>query len=94
LIGKGTRGRTYLGLNATTGEMMAVKQMAKTSVSSSGASRSLSVPDLRTQVERMQALSHPNLLEYFGLEEENEVMSVYVVVVNFLLPLRNTKRCI
>ncbi|KAJ7240795.1 kinase-like domain-containing protein [Mycena rebaudengoi] len=81
LIGKGTRGRTYLGLNATTGEMMAVKQMAKTSVSSSGASRSLSVPDLRTQVERMQALSHPNLLEYFGLEEENEVMSVFMEYV-------------
>ncbi|KAJ6545039.1 kinase-like protein [Mycena vulgaris] len=79
-IGRGTHGLVYLGLNATTGEMLAVKQISfpqNTGATSEQRGRP-SAQTLKREMENMKALQHPNLVEYLGLEEEDECVSLFM----------------
>jgi mitogen-activated protein kinase kinase kinase len=72
------RGRAYLGLNVTTGEMIAVKQYRIPHNADELPGRP-SARTIKREMENMKALSHPNLVEYLGLEEGDEFLSLYVV---------------
>ncbi|KAJ6495963.1 kinase-like domain-containing protein [Mycena vulgaris] len=81
LIGKGTYGRVYVALNATTGEMIAVKQVEiPRTASDKNDSRQVTVVQaLKLESEMLKVLDHPNIVQYLGFEETPETMSMQYV---------------
>lgn len=80
LIGKGTYGKVYLALNATTGEMIAVKQVEiPRTASDKSDTRQVSVVEaLKLESETLKDLDHPNIVQYLGFEETPTFLSMYV----------------
>jgi mitogen-activated protein kinase kinase kinase len=78
LIGKGTYGRVYLALNATTGEMIAVKQVEiPRTASDKNDSRQVTVVQaLKLESETLKDLDHPNIVQYLGFEETPSNLSM------------------
>ncbi|KAJ7225597.1 MAP kinase [Mycena pura] len=83
LIGRGTYGRVYLALNATTGEMMAVKQVESPRTASDlNDSRQTSVVQaLKFESETLKVLDHPNIVQYLGFEETPVNLSIFLEYV-------------
>lgn len=81
LIGKGTYGRVYLALNATTGEMIAVKQVEiPQTASDKEDQRQVSVVEaLKSESETLKDLDHPHIVQYLGFEETPKFLSMYVL---------------
>ncbi|KAF8343765.1 uncharacterized protein EI90DRAFT_3149332 [Cantharellus anzutake] len=80
LIGRGTYGRVYLALNATAGEMIAVKQveLPKT-VSDKEDARQVSVVEaLRSEGSTLRTLDHPNIVQYLGIQETEQHLSIFL----------------
>jgi hypothetical protein len=71
LIGRGTYGKVYLALNATTGEMIAVKQVEtlRTALDRSDSRQVTVVQALKLESETLKDLDHPNIVQYLGFEE-------------------------
>jgi len=83
LIGKGTYGRVYLALNATAGEMIAVKQveLPKT-VSDQNDIRQKQVVDaLVSESDTLKDLDHPNIVQYLGFEKSEDHLSIFLEYV-------------
>ncbi|KAF7312580.1 MAP kinase kinase kinase [Mycena indigotica] len=80
LIGRGTYGRVYLGMNAVTGEMIAVKQVDYPSDERDLRAREV-VKALRLEHEMLKDLSHPNVVEYLGFEETPTQLSLFLEYV-------------
>ncbi|OBZ67177.1 Serine/threonine-protein kinase BCK1/SLK1/SSP31 [Grifola frondosa] len=80
LIGEGTRGKVYIALNATTGEMMAVKQVDKSHGpgDESNPHQLTTLEALKNEIAVLKGLSHPNIVEYLGLEEVSHFLNAYV----------------
>lgn len=78
LVGQGTFGQVYMALNATSGEIIAVKQAEiPQSRSDRENSRQLAVMEaIRTENDILQRLSHPHIVEYLGYEETPAVFSM------------------
>nr|WCD39453.1 Ste11-1 [Ganoderma boninense]VWO94206.1 STE/STE11/BCK1 protein kinase [Ganoderma boninense] len=83
LIGKGTYGRVYLALNATTGEMIAVKQVEiPRTASDKDDSRQVTVVEaLKLESETLKDLDHPNIVSYLGFEETPTFLSIFLEYV-------------
>ncbi|KIK70895.1 hypothetical protein GYMLUDRAFT_301387 [Collybiopsis luxurians FD-317 M1] len=83
LIGRGTYGRVYLALNATTGEMMAVKQVEiPQTLSDKHDSRHATVVNaLKSESETLKDLDHPNIVQYLGFEETPANLSIFLEYV-------------
>ncbi|KAH9846832.1 Pkinase-domain-containing protein [Lenzites betulinus] len=83
LIGKGTYGRVYLALNATTGEMIAVKQVEiPRTASDKDDSRQVTVVEaLKLESETLKDLDHPNIVQYLGFEETPTFLSIFLEYV-------------
>jgi hypothetical protein len=79
-IGKGTYGQVYLALNATTGEIIAVKQVeVPQSASDKQDRRQLSVMEaLRSESDTLKELEHPNVVQYLGFEATPKVLTMWV----------------
>jgi serine/threonine protein kinase len=71
LIGRGTYGRVYLALNATTGEMIAVKQveLPQTASDKNDSRQHTVVQALKMESETLRDLDHPHIVQYLGFEE-------------------------
>jgi serine/threonine protein kinase len=80
LIGKGTYGKVYVALNATTGEMIAVKQVEiPRTESDRNDSRQVTVVEaLKSESETLKDLDHPNVVQYLGFEETPRYLSMLV----------------
>lgn len=80
LIGKGTYGRVYLGMNATTGEFLAVKQVeVNQKVAGHDKDRIKEmVSALDQEIDTMQHLEHPNIVQYLGCERKEFSISIYL----------------
>lgn len=78
LIGKGTYGRVYLALNATTGDMIAVKQveMPRTASDREDARQSGMIEALKSEIALLKDLDHPNVVMYLGWEESPKYLSM------------------
>ena len=78
MIGKGTYGRVYLALNATTGEMIAVKQVEIPKTESDrSSSRQINVVEaLKMESETLKDLDRPNIVQYLGFEETPDFLSM------------------
>ncbi|KAK9369341.1 hypothetical protein V1509DRAFT_620482 [Lipomyces kononenkoae] len=83
LIGKGTFGRVYLALNATTGEMIAVKQVdvPQTASDKDSVKQREVVEALNAEVETMKDLDHLNIVQYLGYEALPDVCSLFLEYV-------------
>lgn len=60
LIGEGAFGRVYKGLNAVTGETVAIKQLSL----AGGSAEKLET--LQKEVNLLRKLTHPNIVKYIG----------------------------
>lgn len=68
----------YLGLNATTGEMLAVKQVEITrSFNDDGRSKSM-VDALNAEIETLKDLDHENIVQYLGYERTDATLSIFL----------------
>ncbi|KAH9487024.1 MAP kinase kinase kinase mkh1 [Psilocybe cubensis] len=83
LIGKGTYGRVYLALNATTGEMIAVKQveLPQTPSDKNDSRHHTVVQALKMESETLRDLDHPNIVQYLGFEETPANLSIFLEYV-------------
>lgn len=83
LIGKGTYGRVYLALNATTGEMIAVKQveLPRTSADRDSSRQRGVVAALRSEIETLKDLDHPNVVTCLGFEQTLDTLSIFLEYV-------------
>lgn len=80
LIGKGTFGRVYLGMNTTTGELLAVKQVEvnpKASNTDPAKIRDM-VKALDLEIDTMQHLDHDNIVQYLGCEKKEFSISIFL----------------
>ncbi|KAI8976486.1 kinase-like domain-containing protein [Pilobolus umbonatus] len=82
LIGRGTFGDVYLGLNPTNGELMAVKQVELPVENSATEERKrLMVDSLRREVELLKDLDHENIVQYLGSKSEENYFSIFLEYV-------------
>ncbi|KAJ7183620.1 kinase-like domain-containing protein [Mycena filopes] len=83
LIGQGAYGQVYLALNATTGEMMAAKQveMLRTIAKANDRKRVHVVEALKLESEILKDLDHPNIVQYLGFEETPTDLSLFLEYV-------------
>lgn len=76
-------GRVYLGLNATTGEMIAVKQveMPKTLSDQADDRQVHTIAALRSEIQLLKDLDHPNVVQYLGFEQSDDFISIFLEYV-------------
>lgn len=77
LIGKGTFGKVYLGMNMTTGELIAVKQVEVKPNEDKERMKEL-VKALDIEIDTMQHLDHPNIVQYLGCERKDFSISIFL----------------
>ena len=84
LIGKGTYGRVYLGMNATTGEFLAVKQVeVNQKIANHDKDRIKEmVAALDQEIDTMKDLEHPNIVQYLGCERKEMSISIYLEYIS------------
>ncbi|TCD66570.1 hypothetical protein EIP91_001238 [Steccherinum ochraceum] len=83
LIGEGTYGKVFLALNATAGEMIAVKQVERPQTASNKDDdrRASVVQTLKLESETLKDLDHPNIVQYLGFEETPTLFSIFLEYV-------------
>jgi mitogen-activated protein kinase kinase kinase len=84
LIGKGTFGRVYLGINADTGDVLAVKQVevnAKVAGQDKDRIKEM-VAAMDQEIDTMQHLEHPNIVQYLGCERGEFSISIYLEYIS------------
>ncbi|CAE6452233.1 unnamed protein product [Rhizoctonia solani] len=74
-IGKGQFGSVYRALNLTTGQMVAVKQLALDGLSAE------EVKNLKKEVDLLKSLSHPSIVKYEGMTQDEEHLSIVLEYV-------------
>ncbi|KAF4827263.1 MAP kinase kinase kinase mkh1 [Colletotrichum tropicale] len=84
LIGKGTYGRVYLGMNATTGEFLAVKEVEVNPKAAQGDKAKMRelVAALDQEIETMQHLDHVNIVQYLGCERKETSISIFLEYIS------------
>ena len=84
LIGKGTYGRVYVGINATTGEVLAIKQV-EVNPKAAGQDKDKMkdmVGSLDREIDTMQHLEHPNIVQYLGCERKEFSISIFLEYIS------------
>ncbi|KAJ6058582.1 uncharacterized protein N7446_008165 [Penicillium canescens] len=84
LIGKGTYGRVYLGMNADNGEVLAVK-LVEINPRIAGTDKDKvkeMVAALDQEIDTMQHLEHPNIVQYLGCERGEFSISIYLEYIS------------
>jgi len=82
MIGSGSYGRVYLGMNLSTGELIAVKQLEY--LDNVEADRE-KVESLEQEIEIMRTLRHPNVCGYLGTERsENEDTKILNILLEYV----------
>ena len=78
LIEKIDFARVYMALNATTGEMIAVKQVEipRTASDKNDSRQAAVVEALKLESETLKDLDHPNIIQYLGFEETPNFFSM------------------
>ncbi|KAH8880336.1 Pkinase-domain-containing protein [Thozetella sp. PMI_491] len=84
LIGKGTYGRVYLGMNATTGEFLAVKEVEVNPRAAQGDKNKMRelVAALDQEIDTMQHLDHVNIVQYLGCERKETSISIFLEYIS------------
>jgi serine/threonine protein kinase len=78
LIGQGSFGRVYLGLNTQTGEFIAVKEI---SFGGTMAKIKAQLASIQREIISLQTLKHPNIVRYFGSERVGNTLNIFLEYV-------------
>ncbi|CAG8705045.1 3042_t:CDS:10 [Gigaspora margarita] len=82
LIGKGSFGSVYLGLNSATGELMAVKQVELPTGTSAHEERKKSMVNaLQREIALLKELQHENIVQYLGSQHDDETLNIFLEYV-------------
>ncbi|RUP42708.1 kinase, partial [Jimgerdemannia flammicorona] len=82
LIGRGTFGDVYHGLNPLTGELMAVKQVELPVVNSATEDRKKSMVDaLQREIALLKVLQHENIVQYLGSQSDEAHLNIFLEYV-------------
>lgn len=84
LIGKGSYGKVYLGINLTTGDLLAVKQVEvnqKIAGQDKDKMKDM-VAALDQEIDTMQHLEHPNIVQYLGCERKEFSISIFLEYIS------------
>ncbi|KIM20326.1 hypothetical protein M408DRAFT_330828 [Serendipita vermifera MAFF 305830] len=83
LLGKGTYGKVYLGFNATSKEVFAVKRVEMPeSRSDHQDPRQKQVLDaIKSESDTLRDLDHPNIVAYLGYEQTEKYFSIFLEYV-------------
>lgn len=84
LLGQGSYGRVYMALNASTGELMAVKQVELPREDHKPAHQD-ALRFLAFESKTLRELDHPNIVQYLGCESSAEALSVCVLSIYSLV---------
>ncbi|CAA6663867.1 unnamed protein product [Spirodela intermedia] len=79
LLGKGTFGHVFLGFNSEGGQMCAIKEVK---VISDDKDSKESLKQLSQEISLLSQLSHPNIVQYYGSELDEDTLSVYLEYVS------------
>ncbi|KAL8708800.1 MAG: hypothetical protein Q9220_006361 [cf. Caloplaca sp. 1 TL-2023] len=84
LIGKGSYGRVYLGINLTTGDLLAVKQVEVNQKIAGQDKEKMKemVSALDQEIDTMQHLEHPNIVQYLGCERKDFSISIFLEYIS------------
>ncbi|KAL8808759.1 MAG: hypothetical protein Q9200_004044 [Gallowayella weberi] len=84
LIGKGSFGRVYLGINLTTGDLLAVKQVEVNQRAAGQDKEKMKemVSALDQEIDTMQHLEHPNIVQYLGCERKEWSISIFLEYIS------------
>ncbi|KAI4234620.1 MAG: hypothetical protein L6R40_006704 [Gallowayella cf. fulva] len=84
LIGKGSYGRVYLGINLTTGDLLAVKQVEVNQRAAGQDKEKMKemVGALDQEIDTMQHLEHPNIVQYLGCERKEYSISIFLEYIS------------
>ncbi|KAJ6582053.1 kinase-like domain-containing protein [Mycena capillaripes] len=77
LIGQGMYGQVYLALDATMGEMIAIRQVEKPRTPSDTV-----VEALKLEIDTLKVLDHPNIIKYLGFEETPTNLNMFLEYVS------------
>jgi len=90
VIGTGGHAKVYSGLNLKDGRMLAIKEMKLSSAElprkgSKKLKKKSRMPDkeigeITPEIELMQMLNHPNIVQYLGMEIKEEEQRVYILM--------------
>ncbi|KAJ7348473.1 kinase-like domain-containing protein [Mycena albidolilacea] len=82
LIGTGSAGAVYLGMDGSTGLLMAVKQFERPADSAADQERKKSIVDtVEREIELAKNLRHKNILQYLSSLREAEHLNIFVEYV-------------
>ncbi|KAJ8099772.1 kinase-like domain-containing protein [Lipomyces tetrasporus] len=83
LIGSGSFGSVVLGLNALTGELMAVKQveLTKNDKQSDPARKKAMIDALQREVQLLRDLHHENIVQYLGSNSDGQYLNIFLEYV-------------
>lgn len=84
LIGKGSYGRVYLGINLTTGDFLAVKQVEVNQKAAGQDKDKMKemVAALDQEIDTMQHLEHSNIVQYLGCERKEYSISIFLEYIS------------
>ena len=84
LIGKGSYGRVYLGINLTTGDLLAVKQVEVNQKAAGQDKDKMKemVAALDQEIDTMQHLEHSNIVQYLGCERKEFSISIFLEYIS------------
>ncbi|KAG7595123.1 Protein kinase domain [Arabidopsis thaliana x Arabidopsis arenosa] len=78
-LGSGTFGQVYLGFNSEKGKMCAIKEVK---VISDDQTSKECLKQLNQEINLLNQLCHPNIVQYYGSELSEETLSVYLEYVS------------
>ncbi|KAK9470373.1 kinase-like domain-containing protein [Dipodascopsis tothii] len=82
LIGTGSFGTVVLGLNALTGELMAVKQAELIKGDNNDQQRKKAMLDsLQREIELLRDLHHENIVQYLGFNSDGQFLNIFLEYV-------------
>ncbi|KAG6814371.1 hypothetical protein H0H92_010957 [Tricholoma furcatifolium] len=82
LIGAGSFGKVYLGMDASTGLLMAVKQVELSTGSAPNQERKKSMLSaLKREIELLKNLQHVNIVQYLYSSDDDEYLNIFLEYV-------------
>lgn len=81
LIGAGAYGRVFLGLNFSTGQLMAVKRVPIEEALLEAGNNDPRITALEREIELLGSLSNPNIVGYLGMEYEDGHINIFLEFV-------------
>ncbi|RKP23046.1 kinase-like domain-containing protein [Syncephalis pseudoplumigaleata] len=81
MIGTGSFGHVYLGLNPLTGELLAAKQVELPNNSGSDGRREMMLKALQREIDLLKDLDHENIVRYLGSHRDEQHLNIFLEYV-------------